>query len=138
MTDEEIWSLHNMLTKVEASFKYLKSDLGIRPNFHQKELRSDAHIFISVLAYHILHIIEFRLAEKGYNKSWRTIKRILHTHSRLTIYYKSKNLAASSKDILHQLRICSIVEPEQKEIYQKLNLSGLPLQKKILSQVPKV
>lgn len=131
LTDEEIWKLHNMLTKVEASFRYLKSDLGIRPNFHQKETRADAHIFISVLAYHILHIIEYRLAQKGYNKNWRSIKKIMQTHSRLSIFYKSQNVTNSSKEITNQLRICSQVEPEQKKIYKLLNLKEEPLPKKI-------
>lgn len=36
-------------------FRNLKSDLGLRPIYHQKERRVDAHIFISVLAYHALH-----------------------------------------------------------------------------------
>ncbi|HLE88402.1 MAG TPA: hypothetical protein VI727_12155 [Candidatus Brocadiaceae bacterium] len=44
-----------MLTRVERVFRNLKSDLGLRPIYHQKERRVDAHIFISVLAYHVLH-----------------------------------------------------------------------------------
>ena len=50
-----------MLGNIEYSWLTIKSYLGLRPYFHQKEDRIDAHMFISVLAYHILHIIEYRL-----------------------------------------------------------------------------
>ncbi|HLE86580.1 MAG TPA: hypothetical protein VI727_02825 [Candidatus Brocadiaceae bacterium] len=55
LTEQEIWQLYVMLTSVERAFRNLKSDLGLRPIYHQKERRVDAHIFISVLAYHVLH-----------------------------------------------------------------------------------
>lgn len=51
----------------------------------------DTHMFISVLAYHILHIIEYRLRQKGDHRKWRTIQNVLKTHERLTIAYKSKD-----------------------------------------------
>src|SRR5262249_108066 len=47
----EIWTLYVQLTQVEAVFRSLKSELGIRPIYHQKEDRIDAHIFIAFLAY---------------------------------------------------------------------------------------
>jgi transposase len=47
-----------MLTRIENAFRDLKSYLGLRPNHHQKEQRVDGHIFISILAYHLLHSIE--------------------------------------------------------------------------------
>ena len=59
LTEQEIWQLYVMLTRVERAFRNLKSDLGLRPIYHQKERRVDAHIFISVLAYHVLHAIEY-------------------------------------------------------------------------------
>lgn len=49
----------------EAGFKMLKGTLGLRPNFHQKEPRVDGHIFISVLAYHLLCWIHSRLEAAG-------------------------------------------------------------------------
>ncbi len=39
------------LTQIESVFRSLKTDLGIRPIYHQKEDRIDAHIFIAFLAY---------------------------------------------------------------------------------------
>jgi transposase len=84
MTDLTIWKTYVMLTRVESAFRCLKSSLGLRPVFHQIERRTDAHMFVSVLAYHILHIIEQRLRLHGDHRSWETIREILSTHKRLT------------------------------------------------------
>ncbi len=46
-----IWTLYVQLTQIEAVFRSLKSELDIRPIYHQKEDRIDAHIFIAFLAY---------------------------------------------------------------------------------------
>ena len=54
----EIWELYMTLTKVEAAFRDLKTDLGLRPVFHHSEERTKGHLFISVLAYHLLIGIE--------------------------------------------------------------------------------
>ena len=59
----EVWQLYVLLARIERSFRYLKSTLGIRPVFHQRTERVDAHIFISLLAYHLVHTIERRLQE---------------------------------------------------------------------------
>ena len=51
----KLWSLYLQLVAVEEAFKNLKSDLAIRPIFHQHEDRIEAHIFVSFLAY-CLHV----------------------------------------------------------------------------------
>jgi len=43
------------LTHVEQAFKNLKSDLALRPLYHQKDSRIEAHIFVAFLAY-CLHV----------------------------------------------------------------------------------
>ena len=43
---EEFWSKYMQLTEVEASFRVLKSELSIRPSFHQKEPRVKAHVMV--------------------------------------------------------------------------------------------
>lgn len=127
LTDKEIWETYVMLTRVEKSFRSMKSSLGLRPSFHQKEDRTDAHLFISVLAYHILHAIEHRLRQKGEHRSWDTLRTILSTHQRLTIAYNVKEQKLIQRN---HLRLCTTAEPEHKLIYQKLGLSEIPLAKK--------
>lgn len=130
LDDKEIWETYTMLTKVEAAFRCLKSSLGIRPNYHQKEYRGDAHIFISVLAYHLLHAIEFQLRRHGDHRCWETIRNVLSTHHRLTLSYDEK---VRNRIQRHHLRVCSVAEPEQKQIYRNLGISSLPLKRKISS-----
>jgi transposase len=48
---EELWKQYIVLTEVEQSFKELKSDLDIRPVYHQRDDRIEAHIFVSFLSY---------------------------------------------------------------------------------------
>ncbi len=129
LNDQEIWETYVMLTRVESAFRSMKSSLGLRPNFHQNEERADAHMFISVLAYHVLHTIEYKLRQCGDHRSWATIRNILSTHQRLTIEY---NVKEHGKVRRNHLRLCSNAEPEHKQIYQRLGLKEIPLPRKIL------
>lgn len=52
---DKLWQFYIQLTQVEAAFKDLKDDLGLRPIFHQKEQRIEAHIFVAFMAY-CLHV----------------------------------------------------------------------------------
>ena len=127
-TDKEIWETYVMLTRVESAFRSLKSSLGLRPNFHQNPEHADAHMFISVLAYHILHTIEYKLRQCGDHRLWATIREVLSTHQRLTITYNVKE----QKQIQRQhLRLCSNPEPTHKQIYQNLGLKQVPLPRKL-------
>ncbi len=47
----QVWHIYIQLTQVEEAFKNLKGDLSLRPLFHQKEARIEAHIFVAFLAY---------------------------------------------------------------------------------------
>lgn len=58
--DAQIWRTNGILTRVESAFGSLKSSLAERPNFHWNEEGADAHLFISLLAYPILHTIEYK------------------------------------------------------------------------------
>jgi transposase len=57
----ELWERYIQLTEIEAVFKTLKSDLGIRPVYHQLEHRVDAHIFVAFLAYSAMITLKKRL-----------------------------------------------------------------------------
>ncbi len=50
-TDEELWQVYMQLTEVEAAFRIHKTDLSIRPIWHQREDRVLAHILVCFLAY---------------------------------------------------------------------------------------
>jgi transposase len=56
-----LWSRYVQLTQIESVFRSLKSELGIRPIYHQKEHRADAHILIAFLAYCLQVTLKNRL-----------------------------------------------------------------------------
>ena len=116
LEEAEIWKLYTTLWRVEQSFRYLKGNLGLRPVFHQKAHRVDAHIFISLLAYHLLHAIERRLQEHGDHRSWPTIRDTLSTHQMLTIIHQCTDGSA------FRLRRPSTAEQAHRRIYQACGL----------------
>jgi hypothetical protein len=70
---------------VEAAFRAMKSPLLERPIFHQLKHRVQTHIFLCVLAYHLLVAIEKRFLDKGIHTSWWTLRQDLSTHQVVTV-----------------------------------------------------
>jgi transposase len=58
-----LWDRYMQLTQIEAAFKCLKSDLGIRPIYHQLEHRVEAHILVAFLAYCLMVTLKHRLTQ---------------------------------------------------------------------------
>ena len=116
LSAEEIWNQYMELNHVENAFRDLKSDLGMRPIYHFKEKCTEAHLFISVLAYHLLNTIEQCLKAEGDTRSWKTIKEILSTHQRSTIILKNEKT--------FYLRISGVPESEHNEIYRSLKINN--------------
>lgn len=61
----DLWHTYMLLTRVEAAFRHLKTDLSIRPIFHHKEKRGDAHVLFSVLAYALSVTLQLRHRQNG-------------------------------------------------------------------------
>ena len=89
-TEEQLWRTYMTLTDLEAVFRSLKSELGLRPIFHHKEARSDAHLFISVLAYQFVQIIRKRLADREIHDSWTRLRNILKVQRRVTSSFQMR------------------------------------------------
>jgi transposase len=66
---ENIWRTYILLSRVEAAFRAMKSPLCERPIFHHLERRVETHIFLCVLAYHLLVCIECTFLERGRSRS---------------------------------------------------------------------
>ncbi|MCP5116322.1 MAG: IS1634 family transposase [bacterium] len=122
MTKEEIWSTYILLTRVENAFRTMKSPLMERPIFHQLERRVEAHIFLCVLAYHLLVSIEKMFLDAGIHTSWATIREQLSTHQVVTVV-----LPTSDGNVL-RLRKATTPEPEHKRIYETLRMPDNILQ----------
>ena len=116
MDEKTLWKTYTTLTDLEAVFKSLKSELGLRPIFHQKQSRVDAHLFITLLSYSIVHTIRYKLKQHNIHYSWSTIREILETTDRLTTSMKCKD-----GTVLY-IRQSVELNDKQKEIYDALDL----------------
>ena len=119
-SDAELWRIYAMLTNLEAVFRSLKTDLGLRPVHHRIERRVDAHLFISVLAYYFVHTIRLQLKAQGIHHSWPTLRHTLATQVRITA-----TLQRRDGRTVH-VRKASRPEPQQQKIYSALNLPANP------------
>ena len=63
--EETLWRTYVTLTDIEAVFRSLKSELGLRPIFHHKPIRAEGHLFITVIAYQLVQVIRRRLRQTG-------------------------------------------------------------------------
>jgi transposase len=61
----KLWEFYLLLTEIELAFKHLKGDLAIRPIFHQKGARIEAHIFVCFLAYCLFVTLKQQLRQKA-------------------------------------------------------------------------
>ena len=125
----ELWSLYMGLTKAEEGFRTLKSSLGLRPNYHQLEGRVEGHVFITVLAYHLLRWITQTLSEARENRSWETLRTVLQTHCYTTILLPTKSGQT------HRVRRAGQPEESQKSIYRALGIhwENLPKTKVVVT-----
>ncbi|MFT5854096.1 MAG: transposase [Verrucomicrobiales bacterium] len=112
----ELWGLYMTLLKAESGFRMLKGTLGLRPNFHQLEHRVDGHIFISVLAYHLLSWVRHHMDQAGDPREWKTLRRLLGTHSLV-----STRLPLEDGRIV-TVRKPSLPDAEQIRVYQILGI----------------
>jgi transposase len=85
---ERLWRTYTQLTDLEAVFRSLKSELGLRPVFHHQENRVDGHWFITVLAYQFVQIIRRTLREKGITGSWNSLREVLGSQCRITASFQ--------------------------------------------------
>jgi transposase len=115
-----LWHTYTMLTDLEAVFRSLKSELGLRPVFHHNTDRVSGHLFISVLAYHLVHTIRFQLKACGIHGSWEGLRRELEGQDRVTVELKRED----GKTV--HVRKATRPEPRQQVIYDALGISDRP------------
>lgn len=116
LSADEIWRTYMLLTRVEAAFRAMKSPLMERPIFHHLEHRTQTHIFLCVLAYHLLTAIEKRFLDAGVHTSWWTLRQQLGTHQVVTVV-----LPTGNGKIL-KIRKATTPEPVHKQIYATLRM----------------
>jgi hypothetical protein len=97
----------------------MKSPLAERPIFHHTEGRTEAHIFLCVLAYHLLTAIEKTLLDRGIHTSWPTVRDTLKSHQICTVVLPTDDGSTQ------RIRKAATPEPEVENLYRAL---GIPVQ----------
>jgi transposase len=130
-TAEELWSKYMQLTEAEASFRALKSELSVRPLFHQLEPRVKAHVMVAFLGYALWvtlkHLLKRRprlvpkpSASGAENVQPMTPMRVIALLSTL----QSADIVLPTTDG-REIRLRRITEPtaEQKSLLRQLGIS---------------
>jgi hypothetical protein len=117
---QTLWRTYSMLTDLEAVFRSLKSELGLRPVFHHKEERADGHLFITVLAYQFVQILRRTLQDHGIQANWATLRQWLSSQVRVTAVFQRPDG--------HALHVRKATRPEGQHlaICQALGLDTQP------------
>ena len=118
--DADLWRTCTTLTDLEAVFRSLKSELGLRPIHHRKPVRAEGHLFITVVAYQAVQVIRRRLAAAGERASWTTLRGILGGQQRVTATFRRDDGRT-----LH-VRTATVAEPAQKAVHDALGIDPNP------------
>ena len=121
LSAEDIWRTYILLTRVEDAFRDMKSPLAERPIFHQLERRVQTHIFLCVLAYHLLVAIEKTCSDHGLHTSWPTLRDQLTTHQVVTLVLPTTDGRTLS------IRKGTTPEPHHRKLYRLLGIPEEPM-----------
>ena len=128
---EELWSKYMQLTEAEASFRALKSELSIRPLFHQKEPRIKAHVMVAFLGYALWVTLKHLLKRRAPIEPKPSVSGVDNAQPLSPMKALSLMSTLQSADIIlpttdgREIRLRRITEPtaEQKSLLQQLALT---------------
>lgn len=131
LDDRSTWEYYNLIREIETSNRQLKTDLELRPIYHQKDDNSDAHLFFGLLSYWIVNTIRYKLKQQGITHYWTELKRILSTQKAITT--EAENALGEHVEI----RLCSDPTGNAAEIYRLLGYKAKPFKRyEIIPQNP--
>ncbi|MCD4789072.1 MAG: IS1634 family transposase [Bacteroidales bacterium] len=123
LTERQIWDTYNMTRDVEATFRCLKSDLDIRPIFHQKDTYIEPHIWLGILAYQVVNYIRLELAGHGIIYSWSTIVEKMQAQ-------QCSMQSVNKKEGIIYTKLCTRPNEDMKAIYEALGYKNRPFVRK--------
>ena len=112
-----LWKYYMLLVEVEEAFKTLKMDLSVRPIYHQKDSRIEAHIFVSFLAYALQVTLKQRLEALAPGLTVRSVLEKLVSIQMIDVYLPTTD----AKDLL--LRRYTQPDKDQLLLLSRLNLN---------------
>lgn len=121
--EKTTWNYYNLIREIECTNRQLKTDLNLRPIYHQKDGASDAHLFLGLLAYWIVNTIRHKLKGHGETCYWTEIVRRMSTQKAVTTE------ATNALGEKVQMRLCSEPTKVAGDIYDKLKYRKMPFWK---------
>jgi transposase len=127
----KVWDLYGQLQQAEAAFRIGKSDLKLRPIFHQKTERVDAHILVCFLALALWRVLEMWMRGKGLGTCARQLVAEVATIKSLDVVLPVRTTEGTT-----DVRLRTVSKPDRMvaELLQHLDLQ-LPTRSKILENV---
>jgi len=101
----------------------LKTDLNLRPVYHQSDPNIEAHLSLGLIAYQIVATIRHQLKSNNINHDWSNIVRILNTQKAVTVTQQATTKAIS-------IRTCTQPIKEVTEIYKANGVDTSPFKKR--------
>lgn len=117
---ETLWRTYVQLSELEAVFRSLKSELGLRPIYHRLDNRCKAHLWISVLAYQCVQFLRTKLKAQGITSNWASLRKTLSQQHRITASFAAKNGGT-----LH-VRKATTPDADTQAIFTALGLAHKP------------
>jgi transposase len=118
LSGNELLRIYLLLTRAENAFRDMKSPLAERPIFHHTERRTESHIFLCVLAYHLLIAIEKTLLDRGIHTSWPSVRDTLKSHQICTV------VLPTDDGSMLRIRKAATPEPEVEDLYRSLGIAA--------------
>ena len=123
-SENEIWNLYNLSRDVEAVFRCLKTDLDIRPIYHQKDKYIEPHIWLGIIAYQMVNYIKRKLANNNNNDSWTTIV------NKMSSMQASTTTVINDKQQQLYIKLCTKPTLYQKMVFNALGYKDRPFTRK--------
>jgi transposase len=118
---KEAWKDYCSLSEIEAVNRCCKTDLNLRPVYHQKDEAIQAHLFLTLIACTIVQFIRHQLAKHNIRWSWKEIVRIMDTQKVVNSQF------TNDQKEWFLLSNWSLPDTKTKEIYDALNLDYQPI-----------
>ncbi len=124
VSENDIWDVYNLTRSVEAVFRCLKTDLDIRPIYHQIDEFIEPHIWLGIIAYQIVNYIKTAMKDHNITYSWTKIVE------------KMKSMQSSIVSVNNNhnekiyVKLCTRPTADQAAIFDALNFKHRPFVRK--------
>ena len=144
--EKTTWDYYNLIREIESTNRQTKTDLNLRPIYHRKDDRSDAHLFLGLLSYWIVNTIRHQMKKVNEARKeadpdpkaeyptpyWTEIVRIMQTQKSIT----SEAINALGEKV--KMRICSTPTEQAADIYSMLKYKTTPFRRIKISRTQQI